>query len=118
MTTPGPVAPLPLWDLVIHRADHCCQCTGACGKTHTATGGRCDRTNGSYASKHHGPIRLLAAPADPHQLTLPAHQQARLKADELAAWCPACHDAARTRTAREARQATARRLADDSPALF
>jgi len=118
MTTSGPVAPLPLWDLVIHRAGHCCECTGACGKKHASTGGRCDRANGSYASKHRGPIRLLAAPADPAQLALPADQQARLTADALAAWCPTCHDTARTRATRAARQATTERLAGDSEALF
>ena len=118
MTQSRPVAPLPLWEQVIERADSYCQCTGACGRKHADTGGRCDRRNGSYASKQTGPVRLLAAPIDPTALTLPAHQQARLTVEALAAWCPNCHDAARTRAARTARQAAADRQADDSPALF
>ncbi len=118
MTHLPSVVPLPLWEQVIGRAGGCCQCTGACGRKHADNGGRCDRQNGSYASRHTGPVRLLAAPADPISLALPAHQQAHLIAELLAAWCPGCHDAARTRATRTARQASADRLAHDTPALF
>ncbi|WP_052442590.1 hypothetical protein [Streptacidiphilus neutrinimicus] len=113
MTT-TPVVPLPLWDLVIHLSDGRCQCTGACGNKHAAGQGRCEHENGGFISKHAGPIRLLAAPKDPADLARPPHQQAKLSACDLAAWCPPCHDNARTRAQRERRKALADLAADDS----
>ncbi|WP_063774200.1 hypothetical protein [Streptacidiphilus rugosus] len=116
MTTP-PLAPLPLWEQVIHRADGRCQCTGQCGSKHAAGHGRCEHENGGYLSKHHGPVRLIAAPADPAALTLPAHQAARLPLSALAAWCPPCHDHAHTRARHAHRQTLADQHTNDA-ALF
>ena len=116
MTGPRPpLAATDTWHTVMTTAGNCCQCTGQCGQRHAKTQGRCDHTHGGYAGG--STIRLLAAPADPAQLTLPAHHLAQLTAEALAAWCPACHDAARTRALRAARQAAAERLADEA-ALF
>jgi len=118
MTTPPPVAPLPLWEQVIATAAGICQCSGACGNRHAKSGGRCDAENGQYAAKHHGPVRLLVAPADPAQLAMPAHQAARLPAAALAAWCPDCHHGAQTRALRAARATTRAALEAASDALF
>jgi hypothetical protein len=116
MTTLPSVAPLPLWELLIHLSGGRCQCTGQCGSKHAAGQGRCEHENGGYLSKHAGPIRLLVAPKDPYELIRPAHEQARLSACDLAAWCPPCHDNARTRVQREHRKALAELHTSD--ALF
>jgi len=113
---PAPIAATDTWHTVMAAAGHRCQCTGQCGQRHARTQGRCDHTHGGYAGGH--TTRLLAAPADPAQLALPTHHLATLPAEALTAWCPACHDTARARAVRAARQATADRFADDSPALF
>ncbi|MFD4905091.1 hypothetical protein [Kitasatospora purpeofusca] len=95
-----------LWQAVLAAAAGRCQCRGTCGKSHAKDGGRCPVAHGGYARHGTGPVSLLAAPAEPDGLLLPAHRAAALPKRELAAWCPACHDATR-RTARAARQATA-----------
>jgi hypothetical protein len=116
MTTHQPVMALPLLDAVLAAADGCCQCTGACGNSHAKGGGRCEHTDGGFRDKHHGPLRLLAAPADPAALALPFHQAARLPADQLAAWCPPCHHHALLRAQRQHRAALANLQTGD--ALF
>lgn len=113
MTGPRPpLAATDTWHTVMTAAGHRCHCTGQCGSRHSRTQGRCDHTHGGYAAGT--TVRLLAAPADPAQLTLPAHQAARLAPELLAAWCPACHNAALTRTTRRTADVTD----DDGPALF
>ncbi|MFJ7274693.1 hypothetical protein [Kitasatospora sp. NPDC098663] len=87
-----------LWQAVMAAASGRCQCRGTCGKSHAKDGGRCPAAHGA------GPVYLLAAPAEPDHLLLPAHKAAALPKQALAAWCPACHDATR-RTANKARQA-------------
>ncbi|MFJ6139274.1 hypothetical protein [Kitasatospora sp. NPDC092286] len=116
MSPRPPLAGAKTWQAVIDTANSQCQCSGSCGKDHTKTGGRCDRTHGSHAHKHGGgQVRLIAAPAEPTGLLLPPHQAAALPTSHLAAWCPACHDAAR-RAAAKAQQATAPAVEPD--ALF
>jgi hypothetical protein len=100
----------------MNTAGFCCQCTGQCGKTHNKTAGRCDRAHGALAPVHGGRILLLAAPADPAALTQPAHRLVTLPTSALAAWCPACHDGARTRAAKQ--QRTAALPPPDTEALF
>ncbi|MFJ9693420.1 hypothetical protein [Kitasatospora sp. NPDC101183] len=96
-----------LWQAVLAAAAGRCQCRGTCGKNHDKDGGRCPAVHGGYGHRHGtGPIRLLAAPADPTSLLLPAHQAAALPKRALAAWCPACLDAT-TRAVRKARQVAA-----------
>ena len=82
-TRPDPWAPLRiLRDVVLAAAGWRCQCTGACGHVHhIADRGRCSNTD----SPRHP---LIAAPTQPG---IPAHHAAALAADELRAWCPACH---------------------------
>ncbi|MFF6984244.1 DUF4031 domain-containing protein [Streptomyces sp. NPDC008343] len=75
------------WADVMKRAGEVCQCSGQCGATHRATGGRCDARHGAYAGKGCPPIRLEAAPEDP---TVPEHIAARMTADQLMAWCAKC----------------------------
>ncbi|CAN3980356.1 hypothetical protein [Kitasatospora purpeofusca] len=104
-----------LWQAVLAAAAGRCQCRGTCGKSHDKDGGRCPVSHGGHARHGTGPVSLLAAPAQPDGLLLPAHRAAALPKRELAAWCPACHDATR-RTARAARQATAPAAGPD--ALF
>ncbi|MFF4652997.1 hypothetical protein [Streptomyces sp. NPDC001380] len=113
MTARPPLVGAATWQAVMQTANHRCQCAGQCGDPHTRGGGRCDRAHGGHHHRHGGgTVRLLAAPADPAHLTLPAHRAAALPAGELAAWCPPCHDAAR-RTAR-----TAEAAPPDADALF
>lgn len=107
-----PIAGARLWLVVMDRASQSrepapgtefdgtpaprCECTGQCGKH---AGARCPRTHGEYR-KRGGPLRLLAAPAD---LTLDGTPAAaRLGADDLRAWCPACHTGARQAARRPA----------------
>ncbi|MFE4514212.1 hypothetical protein ACFRMQ_08470 [Kitasatospora sp. NPDC056783] len=104
-----------LWQAVMAAAAGRCQCRGTCGKNHDKDGGRCPAAHGAYLRHGAPPVRLLAAPADPDGLLLPAHQAAALPKTSLAAWCPACHDATR-RTAHKARQAAA--SAAEPDALF
>lgn len=92
------------WAPVVQSAGGRCQCTGACGRTHSKTGLRCDREHDQAG------VRLLVAPAD---LTLPPTQAARLPRADLRAWCPDCHKKARRRQADH--DANRRRL-DDTPA--
>ncbi|MFJ7909822.1 hypothetical protein [Kitasatospora sp. NPDC096204] len=103
-----------LWQAVLAAAAGRCQCRGTCGKSHDKDGGRCPAVHGGYGSRHGtGPVRLLAAPADPDGLLLPAHLAAALPKGALAAWCPACHDATR-RAAAKARRAAAPPAGSDS----
>ncbi|MFC5664099.1 hypothetical protein ACFP3U_14035 [Kitasatospora misakiensis] len=116
----GRVPPLvgaELWQAVMAAAAGRCQCRGTCGRNHDKDdGGRCPAVHGAYRTKHgRGWVRLLAAPADPAALLLPAHRVAALPKRELAAWCEQCHDATR-RTAAKTRQDTAPACAPD--ALF
>ncbi|MFD7235074.1 hypothetical protein ACFWAT_07165 [Streptomyces syringium] len=53
--------------------------------------GRCPREHDHYASKHSGPVRLIAAPAD---LLVSPTRAAAVNAEGLWAWCPNCHAAA------------------------
>ncbi|MFJ6212176.1 hypothetical protein ACIQGZ_02390 [Streptomyces sp. NPDC092296] len=106
MTPRPPLAATPAWRAVMHTAGHRCQCTGQCGDPHTRGGGRCDREHDGHSHRRGGgTVRLLAAPADPAQLGLPAHRAAALPAGELAAWCPTCHDHTRKTAARAAEAA-------------
>ncbi|MFE7560078.1 hypothetical protein [Kitasatospora sp. NPDC057500] len=104
-----------LWQAVLAAAAGRCQCRGTCGKKHDKDGGRCPAAQGGYARHGTGPVHMLAAPADPDGLLLPAHRAAALPKRELAAWCPACHDATRRR-ALAARRAAAEPAEPD--ALF
>ncbi|MET9177779.1 hypothetical protein ABZX88_06075 [Kitasatospora aureofaciens] len=103
-----------LWLVVLAAAAGRCQCRGTCGKSHDKDGGRCKTVNGGYGPRHgSGPVRLLAAPAEPADLLLPAHKAAVLPKTALIAWCPECHDATR-RAAAKARQANAPASEPDS----
>ncbi|WP_030273455.1 hypothetical protein [Streptomyces sp. NRRL B-24484] len=93
-----------LWLAVLAAASGCCQCRGACGKNHAKDGGRCPREHGGYQQHHGGgTVRLIVAPVDPAHLLLPAHRAAALPKHALAAWCPTCHDGARTLARRHQR---------------
>ncbi|MFF4949754.1 hypothetical protein [Streptomyces chattanoogensis] len=92
-----PMVGARLFRIVMTAAAWRCQCTGACGQPHAQTEGRCPREHDGYAGKHGGPVRLMAAPADPH---MTGRQAAALPAGALRAWCPNCLAAA-WRTARQ-----------------
>ncbi|GAA4869686.1 hypothetical protein [Kitasatospora terrestris] len=97
--TPVRVPPLAggdQWQVVLAAAAGRCQCRGACGKSHAKDGGRCKAEHGAYRNHGGGTVRLLVAPAEPADLLLPPHRAAALPKRALAAWCPPCHDAART----------------------
>ncbi|WP_030806003.1 hypothetical protein [Streptomyces sp. NRRL S-337] len=87
-----PIAAATVFRAVMTAAAWRCQCTGVCGQPHAKSDGRCPREHDGYADKHGGPIRLLAAPADPHT---PEREAVALPARALRAWCPGCHAAAR-----------------------
>ncbi|MFF4701398.1 hypothetical protein [Streptomyces chattanoogensis] len=87
-----PIAAAGLFRAVMAKAGWRCQCTGACGQPHALSDGRCPREHDGYASKHGGPVRLMAAPADPR---IPERDAVALPACELRAWCPGCYTAAR-----------------------
>ncbi|MFI1849705.1 hypothetical protein [Streptomyces sp. NPDC020480] len=97
-----PIVYAAAWRPVMKAAGYRCQCTGQCGNPHTKGGGRCAREHDQHASKHRGPVRLIAAPAD---TCTSARAAAQLPAAELRAWCPDCHDAARRAAQRAARTA-------------
>ncbi len=92
------------WRAVMRAAGFRCQCRGECGNPHKQGQGRCPKEHDKYASKHRGPVRLLAAPAEPAVTGLAA---ARLERGGLRAWCPECHDAARRAANRRERTAPA-----------
>jgi hypothetical protein len=92
---PEPIAAAALFRKVMTAAAWRCQCTGACGQPHAQSDGRCPREHGNYAGKHSGPIRLIAAPADP---ATTARRAAVLPAADLRAWCPTCHTTATRKT--------------------
>ncbi|MFI9783251.1 hypothetical protein ACIHEI_07025 [Kitasatospora sp. NPDC051984] len=101
-----PVVGADLWQAAIAAAAGRCQCRGACGKSHAKAGSRCGREHGGYQQHHGGgTVRLLVAPADPANLLMSPHRTAALPKQALAAWCPACHDAALTAARRTARAA-------------
>lgn len=101
---PPPIIGAAIWSAVMDRASRSrepapgaafdrepvaqCECTGQCGKH---AGARCSHTHGEHR-KHGGPIRLAAAPAD---LTIEGAAAMRLPVEQLLAWCPSCHTAAR-----------------------
>ncbi|MDT0307196.1 hypothetical protein RM780_09500 [Streptomyces sp. DSM 44917] len=84
-----PIAYADLWRAVMAAAGWRCQCRGECGNPHKSGQGRCPKEHDKHASKHRGPVRLIAAPADPGVTGLAA---ARLPRGELRAWCTDCHD--------------------------
>ncbi|MFC4611501.1 hypothetical protein ACFO9E_27475 [Streptomyces maoxianensis] len=90
--TSEPLVAAGLFRAVVAEAGGRCQCEGACGQPHAKTDGRCSREHDHYAGKHGGPVRLMAAAADP--LT-PERHAAALPASKLRAWCPQCFTAAR-----------------------
>ncbi|MGK4581378.1 hypothetical protein [Kitasatospora sp. HPMI-4] len=103
-----------LWQAVMAAASGRCQCRGTCGKNHAKTGGRCDRVHGGYNNRHGGgTVHLIAAPADPADMLLPAHKAAALPKHQVSAWCPACHDATH-RAAHKAQQASVPATGPDS----
>lgn len=111
---PPPIVGAGVWSAVMDRASRSreaapgsvfdgtpapqCECTGQCGKHASA---RCPRVHGEYR-KRGGEVRLLAAPAD---LAIEGTSAMRLPAEQLLAWCPACHTAAGRTASREARAA-------------
>ncbi|MCZ7415671.1 hypothetical protein [Streptomyces sp. WMMC897] len=99
-----PIVYADQWRTVMTAARWRCQCTGACGNTHTKGGSRCPRQHDRHAGKHRSPVRLLAAPADPG---VPTVRAVALPVEALRAWCPDCLDAAHR---------TARRTAPTDPA--
>ncbi|MFE1369642.1 hypothetical protein ACFW84_36130 [Streptomyces anulatus] len=82
-----PIVAADLFRTVMAAAGGRCQCTGQCGQPHAKTDRRCPREHDSYAGKHGGPVRLMAAAVDP---TLTEREAAALPADRLRAWCPGC----------------------------
>ncbi|MDT0270031.1 hypothetical protein RM844_27500 [Streptomyces sp. DSM 44915] len=96
-----PIVFADLWARVMRAAGFRCQCRGECGNPHKKGAGRCPKEHDKYASKHRGPVRLIAAPIDP---SAPALDAARLPHAELWAWCPECHDGARRAANRQARE--------------
>ncbi|MDX3594124.1 hypothetical protein PV749_23685 [Streptomyces sp. ID03-2B] len=82
-----PLVAADLFRTVMEAAGGRCQCTGQCGQPHAKTDRRCPREHDSYAGRHRGPVRLMAAAAD---LTLTEREAAALPADRLRAWCPGC----------------------------
>lgn len=108
----APIGAPPLWDAALNRSGGRCECKGACGRTHSRTEFRCDRTHDQ------GRVRLLVAPAD---LALTPQQAARLTLPDLRHWCPDCYQMARRR--HTAAAAHAARMQDPSadtapPTLF
>ncbi|MFG3254947.1 hypothetical protein [Streptomyces sp. NPDC048172] len=97
-----PIAYADLWRAVMEAAGFRCQCTGECGNKHAKSRGRCPREHDQHASRHRGPVRLTAAPANP---ATGARAAAQLPVSALRAWCPDCHDAARRAVSRETRSA-------------
>ncbi|MFD4999842.1 hypothetical protein [Streptomyces buecherae] len=95
-----PILYTATWRPVMVSAGYRCQCTGQCGAAHKKAGGRCPREHDQHASRHRGPIHLIAAPAD---LLTPLLAQAALGPAELRAWCPDCHDGARRAAQRTTR---------------
>ncbi|MFJ5706986.1 hypothetical protein [Streptomyces sp. NPDC093105] len=87
-----PITGAEVWRPVMQAAGYRCWCTGQCGNKHVKAQGRCPREHDQLASKHRGPVHLIAAPPDPLTSVLTA---ARMTAAELRAWCPDCHTAAR-----------------------
>ena len=82
-----PSATGPTWVHVVTLAGRTCECTGVCGRSHAAAGGRCDRGH-----RHLVRDQLVVAPADPG---VPPARAWRTPVEELAAWCGPCLDQAR-----------------------
>lgn len=95
MTQRPPIAMSAQWKTVMRRHRGRCWCKGACGSRHTATRGRCDRTNA-----HKGSPPLLAAPED---LSLVLRIAPVPKETLLLAWCHGCYGKALARAKRDAR---------------
>lgn len=107
MRAPAGVLPVVLVE-VVTRAGLRCQCSGACGRKHRDSGGRC-------ASEHGTARPLFAAPSDP---AVPEHTAWQVPVTELAAWCGPCLDAARRQAARKVAETRAAELAAATDALF
>jgi len=109
-----PLACPDLWQAVMAAAAGRCQCRGTCGKNHAKTGGRCDHEHSGLAHQHGGGrVHLIAAPAEPADLLLPPHKTAALPKQQLAAWCPPCHQGTQA-AARAAHRKTAPATEPDS----
>lgn len=73
---PPPMLGAEYWTAAMERDGHCCHCTGACGRTHAKTAGRCDQTSRTQ--------RLVAAPEQP------TFDPIRDVGEQPRAWCETC----------------------------
>ncbi|MER7172642.1 hypothetical protein [Streptomyces mesophilus] len=95
-----PIVGAALFNAVMQAADSRCECTGQCGQPHAKSEGRCPHKHDGYIAKRHGPVRLMAAPADPLMSPVAA---AALPPAELMAWCPGCFNQTRNAARRSQR---------------
>jgi hypothetical protein len=94
-----PVAANEQWRATVAAAGYQCQCTGRCGRSHSKSRGRCDKTLRGPAG-----VRLFAVPAQPGSTVLEAV-------------CGRCADGYRAADHRHRAQAAAQR-ADEAPSLL
>lgn len=107
MSKHPPLGVSAVWEAVMERAGHQCQCEGGlCGSQHSKTGLRCPKST-THA-------RLIVAPGD---LTLSAIAAAAVPVEQLRAWCSGCHAAAQRRQL-EAQRELERIESDEPLSLF
>lgn len=101
MTTVPPIAASDIWQAVMDRADHQCQCTHTGHPGHR--GGRCHTSGWTSPSEATvlADVRLIAGPAHPGPR--PERVIDRTPIDQLQAWCLPCW----THEVKRARKATA-----------
>lgn len=105
----APIGHPPTWEAVLNRCGGRCECTGSCGRTHSRTEFRCDRTH------DRGGVRITVAPA---HLVVTGAAAARLPVAELRAWCPDCYRMARRRHIDADAARTRFEPTTDAPTLF
>lgn len=101
-----------LWTAAMQRDDWTCHCTGACGRAHAKSGGRCDVTARTSRVPRRAEGALLAAPASP------TGDPIRDAGAEQRAWCGDCYGGAMTAYRRQAAAIQAAAIQAASVGLF
>lgn len=108
-TAAGPLAGADVWQAVLDRAGHRCECTSCPTHRRKSADGRCH-------NEHRPDTKLIAGPKDPGPD--PARMPSTLDPGDMVAWCLPCWDHAVAVARKHARNAARLAALDNDDTLF